>query len=60
MWIVCSAVGDMFSEAGCGMIRATSGGSRSIPPFGGFRDDIRDGGGSTKRGSVTHGVCASV
>ena len=27
--------------------RATSGGSRSLPRLGGFRDDIRDGGGST-------------
>ena len=46
------------------MIRATSGGSRSIPRFGGFRVDIRDGGGSTwkaqKRDSRTVRRCMEV
>ena len=48
----------MLSEAGCRLIQATSVGSRSIPSFGGFREDIRDVGGSTKGKSVTHRLCA--
>ena len=55
---------NLLSEAGCRLIQATSVGSRSIPSFVGFRDDIRDVGihlgGSTKGKSVTHRLCASV
>lgn len=63
MWIVHVqqlVISVRISEVGRGMIRATSEGSRSNPRFGGFRDDIRDGGDSTTRRSVTHGECASV
>ena len=46
------------------MIRATSGGSRSIPRLGGFRDDIRDGGEGTwkaqKRDSGTVRKCIAL